>query len=86
MEVDSRALPVSPDNPYGLAVVTEATPVRSEAESARDFNWETQRSWKVVNPNKTNRVGHQPGVQAGAERLVPGADGSAARRSTCARR
>ena len=54
MEVDSRALPISEDNPYGLAVVTEATPVRSESESARDFNWETQRSWKVVNPNRTN--------------------------------
>ena len=36
MEVDSRALPVSEDNPYGLAVVTEATPVRSESEAARD--------------------------------------------------
>ena len=40
MEVDSRALPISEDNPYGLAVVTEATPVASEAESARDFNWD----------------------------------------------
>ena len=60
MEVDSRALPISPDNPYGLAVVTEATPVRSEAESARDYKWESQRSWKVVNPNKTNRVGTNP--------------------------
>jgi len=60
MEVDSRALPISPDNPYGLAVVTEATPVRSEAESARDYKWETQRSWKIVNPNKTNRVGTNP--------------------------
>ena len=60
MEVDSRALPVSPDNPYGLALVTEATPIRSEAESARDYKWESQRSWKVVNPNKTNRVGTNP--------------------------
>ena len=76
MEVDSRALPISEDNPYGLAVVTESTPVRSEAESARDFNWATQRSWKVVNPNRTNALGHQPGVQAGAERLDPADDGA----------
>src|SRR3954471_10849615 len=68
MEVDSRALPVSEDNPYGLAVVTEATPVVSEAESARDFNWATQRSWKVVNPNRTNKVGTNPGYK-----LVPSA-------------
>ncbi len=68
MEVDSRALPTSEDNPYGLAVVTEATPVASESESARDFNWATQRSWKVVNPNKTNKVGTHP-----AYKLVPAA-------------
>ncbi len=66
MEVDSRALPVSADNPHGLAVVTEATPVASEASSARDFSWETQRSWKVVNPNRTNAVGTHPSYK-----LVP---------------
>ena len=68
MEVDSRALPVSADNPYGLAVVTESTPVRSESEAARDFDWGRQRSWKVVNPNKTNRLGTNP-----AYKLVPSA-------------
>ena len=68
MEVDSRALPISATNPYGLAVVTESTPVRSEAESARDFSWETQRTWKVVNPTKTNRLGTNV-----AYKLVPGA-------------
>jgi primary-amine oxidase len=68
MEVDSRALPVSGDNPYGLAVVTESIPVRSESEAARDFDWARQRSWKVVNPNKTNRLGTNP-----AYKLVPSA-------------
>jgi primary-amine oxidase len=66
MEVDSKALPVSEANPYGLAVVAEASPVTSEAESARDYNWATQRSWKVVNPNRTNSVGTNP-----AYKLVP---------------
>ncbi len=68
MEVDSRALPVSAENPYGLAVVTESTPVRSEAESARDVSWATQRAWKVINPNRINKVGSHP-----AYKLVPGA-------------
>ncbi len=68
IEVDSHALPVSEDNPYGLAVVTESTPVRSESEAARDFDWSRQRSWKVVNPNKTNKVGTNP-----AYKLVPSA-------------
>ena len=57
MEVDSMAAPIDRQNPYGLAVVTTATPVASEAESARDFNWDTQRAWKVTNPNKVNAVG-----------------------------
>ena len=68
MEVDSAAVPISPDNPHGLALVTEATPVRSEAEAGRDFSWESQRAWKVVNPNKTNRLGTNP-----AYKLVPSA-------------
>ena len=66
IEVDSRALPVSAENPYGLSVVTEATPIRSEAESGRDFNWATQRSWKVVHPGRTNAWGTNP-----AYKLVP---------------
>ena len=71
MEVDSEALPVSADNPYGLAVVTEATPVRSEAESARDFNWATQRSWKVVNPNRTNRSAPTRRTSSCRPRAIP---------------
>lgn len=67
-EVDSRALPVSDDNPYGLAVVTESTPIRSESEAARDFDWARQRSWKVVNPNRVNAFGAHP-----AYKLVPSA-------------
>jgi primary-amine oxidase len=68
MEVDSRAAPVSAQNPYGLDVVTESTVVRSESESARDFSWETQRSWLVVNPTRTNRLGSPV-----AYKLVPSA-------------
>jgi primary-amine oxidase len=68
MEVDSVALPVSADNPYGLALVLQDTPVRSEAEAARDYDWSTQRSWKIVNPNKQNKHGFDVGYK-----LVPGA-------------
>jgi primary-amine oxidase len=66
MEVDSRAEPTSPGNPLGLAVVTEATTIRSESEAARDFNWATQRSWKVVNRGRVNAWGTHP-----AYKLVP---------------
>jgi primary-amine oxidase len=68
LEVDSVAPPVSEENPYGLALVTRATPIRSEAESARDYDWSTQRAWKVVNPNKVNKHGANVSYK-----LVPGA-------------
>ena len=42
--------------------------INSERESARDFSWERQRGWKVINPNRTNRHGDHPGYK-----LVPGA-------------
>ncbi len=71
MEVDSEALPISEDNPYGLAIVTVATPIKSEAESARDFNWERQRSWKVVNTNKTNKVGTNPSYKLAPSGSIP---------------
>ena len=58
VEVDSEALPDLADNPYGLDLVTRATPVRSEAEAARDYNWaDASATWKVVNPDRTNRHG-----------------------------
>ena len=71
MEVDSRALPMSADNPHGLALVTEATPIRSEAESARDYSWETQRWWEVVNPNRTNAFGTNPAYKLVASASIP---------------
>ncbi|MBS1694021.1 MAG: primary-amine oxidase [Actinobacteria bacterium] len=68
MEVDSVAPPVSEENPYGLALVTRSTPIRSEAEAGRDYDWSTQRAWKVVNPNKVNKHGTNVSYK-----LAPGA-------------
>ena len=66
-EVDSVAAPITDDNPYGLALTTEATAIASEAQSARDYRWDTQRAWKIANPTRTNRHGTHP-----AYKLVPG--------------
>jgi primary-amine oxidase len=68
VEVDSVAAPITEDNPHGLAMSAEATTIESESQSARDYNWETQRVWKVINPNKVNRHGSNT-----AYKLVPGA-------------
>ncbi len=68
VETETVAPPISESNPYGLDLVTSSTPVRSEAEAGRDYDWASQRSWKVVNPTKTNRHGTHP-----AYKLVPSA-------------
>jgi primary-amine oxidase len=64
---ESYAEPMGAENPYGLSLVTRNVPLRSESEGKQDFNFETQRSWKVVNTNVTNGLGTHP-----AYKLVPG--------------
>jgi primary-amine oxidase len=68
IEMDSVADPISQDNPLGLAISTQDTIIESESQSARDFKWESQRTWKVINPSKRNRHGSNT-----AYKLVPGA-------------
>jgi primary-amine oxidase len=63
----SEALPVGPDNPHGLAVVTRSEPLRTELEGRQDYDWASQRSWKVVNERVRNGFGSPVGYK-----LVPG--------------
>jgi primary-amine oxidase len=65
---ESEALPIGPDNPHGLALVQRDTPLRTEAEGRQDYDWSTQRAWKVVNENVLNGLGTPVGYK-----LVPGA-------------
>jgi primary-amine oxidase len=64
----SEAPPVGPGNPHGLALVQRDTPLRTEAEGRQDYDWSTQRAWKVVNPHVRNALGTPV-----AYKLVPGA-------------
>jgi primary-amine oxidase len=63
----SEQLPIGPDNPHGLALVQRSTPLRTEAEGRQDYDWSTQRAWKVVNEHATNALGTPVGYK-----LVPG--------------
>jgi primary-amine oxidase len=65
---ESEALPVGPENPHGLALVQRSRPLRSEHEGRQDYDWSTQRAWKVVNERVTNALGTPV-----AYKLVPGA-------------
>ena len=55
---ESEALPTGPDNPYGLALVPARTPLRTEHEGMQDYDWGTQRAWKVVNEQRAQRARH----------------------------
>ena len=57
---------VGGDDPYGLGLVVRDTPLRTEAEGRQDYDWGTQRGWKVVNGNVRNGLGTPPGYK-----LVP---------------
>ena len=66
---ESEALPVSEENPYGLALVQRSRPLLTESEGCQDVDFASQRSWKVVNRNRLNRLGTPTGyklVPAGA--------------------
>jgi primary-amine oxidase len=63
---DSEALPVSPDNPYGLSVVVRETPLQTEAEGRQDYDWHRQRTWKVASNHARNGLG-----TPAAYKLVP---------------
>ena len=67
LECHAEALPISADNPYGLALVEKRTPLRTESEGKQDYDWASQRSWKVVNRSRSTRLGGHPGYK-----LVPG--------------
>jgi primary-amine oxidase len=64
---ESEALPVGPTNEHGLALVQHSTPLRTEQEGIQDYDWSTQRAWKVVNEGVTNGLGTPVGYK-----LVPG--------------
>ena len=78
-------LPISPDNPYGLAMTNRATVIGSEAESARDASWATQRTWSVTNPARTNAHGDPVAYKIIPTAAIPPCS-TRPRRSTSGRR
>ena len=61
--VSSRA---TGDDPYGLGLKVVSTPLRTEAEGKQDYDWASQRAWKVVNEGVPNGLGSSVGYK-----LVP---------------
>jgi primary-amine oxidase len=67
-EADVVPSPLGPDNPWGNAFESVETTLRSEAEARRVVDAAKSRTWKIVNPRSTNRLGEPVGYK-----LVPGA-------------
>jgi primary-amine oxidase len=65
---ESAAAAPGGDDPYGLGLTVVSTPLRTEAEGKQDYDWSTQRGWKVVNENVTNALGTPVGYK-----LIPAA-------------
>ncbi len=56
-EMNSRAIPVGPENPHGNAWVVEPTLLASEAQAQRRIDPFSARQWKVANGEKRNATG-----------------------------
>jgi len=65
---ESNAAVPGGDDPYGLGLTVTSTPLRTEAEGKQDYDWGTQRGWKVVNDNVRNGLGTPVGYK-----LIPSA-------------
>ena len=75
METDSVAPPVSEDNPYGLALVTRSTPVRSEAESASRLRLVHPARLERRQPQQGQQVRNQRSATSWSPARLPRADG-----------
>ena len=56
-ELDVRAVPVGPDNPWGNAFTRVATRLTSESTAARAADASAARVWRICNPDRRNRLG-----------------------------
>jgi primary-amine oxidase len=65
---ESRAAAPGSDDPHALGLTVTSTPLRTEVEGKQDYDWGTQRGWKVVNDNVANGLGTPVGYK-----LIPSA-------------
>jgi primary-amine oxidase len=63
VECNTYAEPEGPGNPYGNAFYVEETVLETETAAARRVNQETERYWKIINPNARNHVGRPTGYK-----------------------
>jgi primary-amine oxidase len=88
-EVDVEATPAGADNPFANAFVTRPTLLASESQAQRVVDPARSRTWKIVNPRRTNRLGQPVGyklIPGSTPTLLASPDSSIGRRAVHARR
>jgi primary-amine oxidase len=65
---ESCPAPPGDDDPHALGLTVSSTPLRTESEGRQDYDWASQRGWKVVNDSVTNALGAPVGYK-----LIPAA-------------
>lgn len=89
VETDIVRIPAgtgSSGNFAGNAFVTQDKVLKVQSEGARDYNWETDRRWKITNPARKHYssgrdVGYTIGMKGATTSLLAREDGWAARRA-----
>jgi primary-amine oxidase len=66
-QVDVESDPLDDNNPYGNAFHAKASALLTERQARAHLNAETARTWKIINPAVTNKVGEPVGY-----RFLPG--------------
>ena len=67
-ECDAETVAPGPENPLGNAWRSVATALETEQQAIRDVDAARSRVWKIVNPQRKNRLGQPVGYK-----LMPGA-------------
>jgi primary-amine oxidase len=62
-ELEAEPIPIGPANPHGTAFTRRATRLHTESEAARTANPAVGRTWRVSNPNRTNRLDQEVGYE-----------------------
>ncbi|UPJ79778.1 primary-amine oxidase [Bradyrhizobium sp. 183] len=70
VELNTKAVPAGPDNPYGNAFYEEEAVLPSELLAGRKVNQQSHRAWKVVSSDRKNHVGLPTGYKLEATHPV----------------
>ena len=63
-EVNTRSVPVGPENPHGNAFCTDVAAFRRESQAQRTTSTAEARFWRIVNTHHTNSLGRPTALSA----------------------